>query len=365
MNVRRICRLCYLSVASLFWTSCDSESDLQTTAPEIPDPDSATPDDAGKSSDGQSLSSSEEASALSASSAEAAGPVESSAEKAESASSDASSSSSPAEYFLARDPSVTCEIGYYSVPACTSTRGLSCDDYKKYLSSDTTLSQKLLTDWEEKLQNCDAIMAPVPVYGVSYDPCSASFYQATLMKCTNDSTYRSFVLDGKLVYANADEYNGMKGISSAVESSSSAAEDLVKNCPQGDYALFADILADVQKELYGEIVEMLDVADMFGAESSLTEGGREYLEGLLDHEKKTLKGKFAPYLDGSDEDYPLMETSLSWKTKAWFSGYVAKTRTCEDGTPVMTQRYRDQHDAIYEDCLENIYDNAGLAYLAP
>ena len=129
---------------------------------------------------------------------------------------------------------MTCEEQKYRVAACSSTKGLSCDDYKRYLASDTSLSEKLLSEWEDKLQRCGAVQEPVVVYGVIYDPCATAYYEKVAMKCSNDSTYKDFKLDGNKVYTSIEEYNEAHGISSSsvAESSSSQPEDLVQNCPQ-------------------------------------------------------------------------------------------------------------------------------------
>ena len=91
MNIRKFCRLGYLTVASLFWASC-SESN-----PQIPTPlDPASNTSSDVSSSGEELSSSAEESSPSSSSSE--DPVMSSAEiessSEASSSSDVASSSS-------------------------------------------------------------------------------------------------------------------------------------------------------------------------------------------------------------------------------------------------------------------------------
>ena len=48
MNIRKVWRLCCVSVASLFWASCGSDSTTQATAPEINDPVKLGHDDAVK-----------------------------------------------------------------------------------------------------------------------------------------------------------------------------------------------------------------------------------------------------------------------------------------------------------------------------
>ncbi|MBQ5465416.1 MAG: hypothetical protein IIT53_15730, partial [Fibrobacter sp.] len=95
--------------------------------------------------------------------------------------------------------------------------------------------------------------------------------------------------------------------------------------------------------------------------ATLSDSGRIYLEGLLDREKKTLKNStqfaVAPY--SSDllwDDYYYKIDSENW-----FSGYIAKTKTCEDGTPVITERYKEKYDAILAECLEIIEKNSKAA----
>lgn len=366
MFLRRVFRLGCLSIASFFWTSCSDDSCTQVpvTDPEIADPDSST-GSAGEeklssaADETPSSSESAEKSALSSSSEEAveesssSEAVEMSSAEIASSSSEASevSSSSVEGYVLAKDSSVTCEEQKYRVAACSSTKGLSCDDYKRYLASDTSLSEKLLSEWEDKLQRCGAVQEPVVVYGVIYDPCATAYYEKVAMKCSNDSTYKDFKLDGNKVYTSIEEYNEAHGISSSsvAESSSSQPEDLVQNCPQEGFALFADVLAEVQEDVYEKIIWALEEPSL-----GLTEAQRQFYEGLLDRENKKLKGNLSPYyMDGRDHD--VLYTSLSYESKNWFDGYIARTKTCSDGTSVVTKRYREMYEKILKECF-NIID---------
>jgi hypothetical protein len=164
------------------------------------------------------------------------------------------------------------------------------------------------------------------------------------MKCSNDSTYEDFRIDGDIAYTCEKEYNDAHGI---------VPEDLVESCPQEGFALFVDILADVQKALYEKIVNELM------KDSSLTESQTAYLESLLDRDNKTLKHNLAPYLtENGDVKYT---NGLNYESKNWFGGYIAKTRTCADGTPVITERYQEKYDAILAECLELIEKNSKAA----
>jgi len=78
----------------------------------------------------------------------------------------------------------------------------------------------------------------------------------------------------------------------------------------------------------------------------------------LDRENKTLKGPFSPYLPA---DYKSDSWLIKEKSSAWFTGYVAKTKTCEDGTPVITERYQQKYDAILAECIEIIEKNSKAA----
>ena len=154
------------------------------------------------------------------------------------------------------------------------------------------------------------------VYGVIYDPCATAYYEKVAMKCSNDSTYKDFKLDGNKVYTSIEEYNEAHGISSSsvAESSSSQPEDLVQNCPQEGFALFADVLAEVQEDVYEKIIWALEEPSL-----GLTEAQRQFYEGLLDRENKKLKGNLSPYyMDGRDHD--VLYTSLSYESKNWFDG---------------------------------------------
>ena len=124
----------------------------------------------------------------------------------------------------------------------------------------------------------------------------------------------------------------------------------MENCPHGDYALFADVLADVQKELYGKIVKKLE------ENTSLPETGKKYLEDLLDRENESLKGNFSPYY--LEYNYGVESTVLGI-SKFWFNGYIAKTETCAGSASVTTSLYKQYYDSILEEC-ENLIEY-GLA----
>ena len=357
MTIHKFFRLCSLTVASLFWASC-SDSDPQFYYPQSAKLDPS--EDVKESSSSEADSSSAEIESSSAESEESSSsadePPESSSEtpsssSANSSSSDVSSSSESERYILAKDSSVTCvkESQLFPSTSCqTSSDSYTCDDYKKYLGKDTSVTERVLNKWEDALEFCGAISEmPSVVYGVFPPACNPNaVYLSSVLKCSNDSTYRYYQLDGNLAYRNTQEYNEAHGISSSsAPQSSSSAEPLVQSCKQEDFVLFADILADVQKALYEKIVsELLKNA-------SLTESQTTYLEKLLDRENKTLKGNFAPYRLGNLE---VEYTSMDGYSEYWFDGYIAKTKTCADGTPETTERYQEKYDSILAECLELI-----------
>ena len=348
MNIRQVLRLSCLTVASLFWASCDGDSNSQAPEAETPEPDSSA-DAAGASSDSETVSSA--AKEAPSSSSEAASETSSAeAKSSSSVASEKSSSSRAAKaiYFLAKDTTVTCEKNTYSVSACSSTKSLTCDDYKRYLASDTSLSQKLLTEWEQKLQNCGAIQEMVALYGIIYNTCNSTV-QKTYFTCSNDSTYEEAVLAARLVYANVEEYNEAHGISSSsvAASSSSEPDDVVQNCPQEEFVLFAEILAEVQKELYQDIVQQLE------QDTTINEITKKYLEEHIDREKETLKGgSFVPY---QQYDVDIYSNSMKGKSEYWFDGYVAKTKTCAGGASVTTELYQKLRDGILRECSDLIW----------
>ena len=358
MNLRRVLRLSCLTVASLFWASCGDDSSSQAPEPEVADPDSSS-----STADNEKLSSAADKTPTSSETSEklsSADAVEesSSSEAVETTSSSSEvqdlSSSSEAGYVLATDTTVTCEKKAYSEPACSSTKGLTCDDYKKYLASDTTISEKLLSEWEDKLRSCGAVQEPAVLYGVSYNPCTTAFYQGTAMKCSNGSTYKNYRLEGNKVYVS----------SSSAESSSSESEeeDMVHNCPQSDFETFVDMLPDVRKALYDILTDESYCAEHVYTESNaISEAGKEYIESLLDHENKTLKGgRLSPFIigdvaeDGS-EDYLAGKALYN---ASWFSGYVAKTETCSDGTPVTRKKYTSINASVLTDAIDNLVEKA-------
>ena len=347
MNIRKFWRLCYLTVASLFWASCGTDSNPQFPVAQAMNPDSsadangegfgdesssstAVPE--SSSSDSAMQSSSSDAPVLSSSAVES-----SSSEISNSSSSNVSSSSSVPLYALARDTSVSCSVKWYTVSLCENE--YSCDELKTILGKKQSVSEKLLSSWEEKLESCEAISEDSgTLYGVG--PC-VSTRMKYVMNCSNDSSYSHYQVDQKLVYTSTQEYNEAHGI---------VPEDLVESCPQGDYALFIDVLADVQKVLYEKWVKRLE------EDSTLTEEAKMYLEGLLDHEKKALNSSLAPYLpNGIDLYNPRMYGfEMKRASKHWFNGFIAKTEACENASSATTETYQQKYDAILAECIEII-----------
>ena len=340
MNIRKFCRLGYLTVASLFWASC-SESNPQIPTPL--DPASNTSSDVSSSGEESSSSAAPESSSEISSesgSSEVELPQSSSNEtssSSHSSSSMASSSSSVPLYALARDTSVSCSEKWYTVSLCENE--YSCSELQTILGKKQSVSEKLLSSWEEKLESCEAISEDSgTLYGVG--PC-VSTRMKYVMNCSNDSSYSHYQVDQKLVYTSILEYNVAHGI---------VPEDLVESCPQGDYALFVDVLADVQKVLYEKWAKRLE------EDSALTDEAKMYLEGLLDHAKKALNSSLAPYLpNGIDLYNPRMYGfEMKRASKHWFNGYIAKTETCENAFSVTTETYQQKYDAILAECNEII-----------
>ena len=353
MNIRKFCRLGYLTVASLFWASC-TESNPQF--PTSLDPASNTSSDV--SSSGEELSSSAEESSPSSSSSEdpvmSSAEIESSSEASSSSdvasSSSAQSSSGSVQYVLARDPSVTCSKSVTFMQDCPkASPSYSCVDLQTFLSKDTTISEKILTSWEEKMESCGVIRENAPVYGVVSPVCP--YRTVNYLKCSDGKNYDLFKEENGVAYITESEYyethsSAAESSSSVAASSSSVPEDLVKNCPKSEFVLFADILAEVQSKLYERLVKNIE------ENTALSDSVKSYLETLLDRDNKTLKGNFSPYFPGSDQN--VESTSLKWDSEEWFNGYIAKTESCADGTPVTTKRYQQKYAAIYQECLDII-----------
>ena len=138
--------------------------------------------------------------------------------------------------------------------------------------------------------------------------------------CSDTRTYRNgYKIEGNLFYTSDEEYDIAHGI---------FPEDWVKSCKQDGFALFPDILADVQKKLY-EVVSGKLLEDVIRSESE-----QKYLNGLLDHENKTLKGLYEPYFSADIEADVFL---LKDKSKNWFNGFIAKTKACADGAPEITK----------------------------
>lgn len=374
MNIRNVWRLCCVSVASLFWASCGSDSSTQATEnndPESPESSSAEPASSEQSqtssssqesdlvsSETQSLSSAEVESSSSVNEPGSSESLESSSSESESSSSEASSSSSLEQFVLAKDPSVTCTKfdTYESVCGSTTSSKLSCMDLQEFLKADTAVHFSTRMEWERKLENCGAIEEAVALYGIVYDPCN-SYRIVTNLKCSDGLTYKWFKVEDGVAYTSEEEYNKAKGISSSseVESSSSEAESSSSSLPEGyvqcsedGFALFADILAEVQKEIYQRISELLE-----NPESGLTDAQKRFYDGLLDSENEKLKGNLSPYyMDEYEHD--VEHASLKYDSKQWFDGYIAKTYTCVGGTLTTNERYQEKYDKILEECLDII-----------
>ena len=335
MNIRKFWRLSCLTVASLFWASCTESN------PQFPITLSANPDSSSDANGGGfSNESSSSAAAPESSSSEIVASQKSSSSGISSSnnsnSSIASSSSRVPLYALARDTSVACMDSSFTSHNCDfSEKRYSCDEYKEYLGKDSTISARILAAWEDGLQSCGAILLPIEVlYGPVDTPACAKPHTEHIFKCSDGSTYAKYKLEGNLIYANEDEYDEAHGISY-----------LVKTCKQDEFALFLDILADVQKVLYEKFAKLLEDFP------NMNERDKRYLDELLDHEKKTLNGRYSPYLS-RDDDYAVSE--LRWMSEFWFDGYIAKTKTCEDGIPVMTERYQKMYNSIFYECLSMI-----------
>ena len=334
MTIHKFFRLCSLTIASLFWASCGTDTNPQFPVAGATNPDSSA--DAGVGS--LSSASSEIESSESAKPASSSSVAELSSTADIGSSSSENISSNSAGYVLARDPSVACMDSSYVSHNCDSfEKRFSCDEYKKYLGKDSTISERLLAAWEEGLQSCGAISLPIAVlYGPVDTPACAKPHTEHIFKCSNGSSFAKYKLDGNLIYANEDEYDEAHGISY-----------LVKSCKQDEFVLFLDILAEVQKALYERLAKLQEDFP------SMNEREKRYLDKLLDHENKTLKGRYAPYLS---VDYDDAVSELQWISEFWFNGYIAKTKTCEDGIPVMTERYQKMYNSIYDECLYMFID---------
>ena len=357
MTIYKFIRLFSLTAASLFWASCsdsnpqfpasaanpDSSSDVNESSSSGFSSSAVAPESSSSDSPPQSSSSEEPASSSAA--------VESSSSKI--------GSSSSAGYVLASDPSISCKQTLY--PASRNCYE-SCGAAESFLKKVGLVSKKDLTFAEDGLESCKAMeYASDLVYGVPFNPCPNPIHFEPAYECSNDSTYKEYRLEDNLVYTSVAEYNEAHGISSSsAPQSSSSSEEMISNCPQEDFLPFTGILADVQKELY-EIIEQKLKDDV------LSETERTYLESLLDREQKTLKNStphelifYSEYSDGTVAIAPyspkLLLDDYYYKidSKNWFRGYIAKTKTCEDGTPVITERYKQKYDAILAECLEII-----------
>lgn len=365
MNISRVWQLACMSLASFFWASCGSDSNSQGASTDTPEPDSSAGIAESSYSNGN-LSSAEEESSSSTE------PVPESSADVQSSSSEMSSSSAE-QFVLAKDTSVTCTRDtVYVVASCAPKPARApragsrdyCMNFQEFLSKDTTVAERILTSWEKSLESCGEIFSPVAVYGVFFNPCQ-EFVARSQMTCTDGGVYNDYWTDGNRVYTSEAEYNEALGISSSsvAKSSSSAEEPMVRNCPKDSFALFTDILSDVQKELYTEIVNWQK------DDPTLTEADKAYLDSLLDHENKTLKGRFMPYREPTEDDDYFWENNETYflenESVNWFSGYIAKNEECTEGTPTVTKLYQERYDKIFMECVYKINDDMLLARKSP
>ena len=339
MNIRRFFRLSCLSVMGFFWASCGSDSDTST---------SVTVLDPGTDSEGSSEALPQTSSSAEPSSSEAV-PESSSSEIVQSSSSvDSAESGSLGDdrVKLSRDTSVTCTVKYTLGNDCLSSGSsepsYSCMQLQEFLEKDTTVSQKILDKWEEKLLSCGAIREEATVYGVIYTTCQRATI-TYLDDCSDGKQYYNiYGHDNGIAYISKAEYDEVHSSSSVAESSSSSAEpeDLVQNCRHVDFFRFVDILADVQQGLFTEIVAKLENGPMYN------DAQKEYLEGLLDRGQWTLKDNFAPYFEGNHD----ADRTRVYESDYWFNGYIAKREECPDGVPEYTQLYLDKYYEILNEC---------------
>ena len=202
MTIHKFIRLFSLTVASLFWASC-SESN-----PQFPVPQSANPDSSSDVNESSSSELSSSAVALESSSSESQ-QQSSSSEFPASSSSDVESSSSSNScsssggYVLARDPSISCKQTLYLASRnCYE----SCDAAKRDLETNGIISKRELERAEFGLESCRAMeYASGLLYGAPFNPCPNPIHFDVAYECTNDSTYKEFLLDDNRVYTSAAE----------------------------------------------------------------------------------------------------------------------------------------------------------------
>lgn len=350
MDLRKVLRLSCLTIAGFFWASCGDDSDSSTGVTGVNpgiEPESSSDALGTVSSDSQQFSSS--------SSEEQVPESSSGPDLAQSSSSDGERSSSTEEFIMAKDSSVTCTRDSALVSACYSpdaAPSYSCMDLQEFLKKDTLVSKKILNSWEEKLMSCGAIKdSYATLYGIFYDVCGVESKVISEMKCSDGRSYRNFKLDSNLVYTSTEEYDTAHGI---------VPEDLMQNCPQSDFETFVDMLPEVRKKLYDIFTDESYCAKyIYTEKNAVSDAGKEYIESLLDHENKTIKGgRLSPFYigdvpeDGSKDYYA---ESSSW----WiFDGYVAKTETCSDGASQTREIYESVFMSVLSTAIDILLEKA-------
>lgn len=319
MNIRKHWKKILLSSAALFWASCGGDSESTAPTGDTDDPGKIQPDDIdGLKTDTlygvrpvYSSSSSEISSADGCS--ENCGTPLSSAE--ESSSSSALSSGISREqmpYRLASDTSVACYRHYIGAGGkCLDPVHVadSPAEIMRKLKENQTLSLEELSELEDDLLG---EQIDVPLYGTSFYTCTHIEMKSTYA-CTDGNMYESlegdpkYVVKDNLLYS-IEEYEEKFPKSSSSSEISSSSKPPSPLCQKSDF------------------VDSPGLRQEFENDKDAIIDSVKATEGVSEEKVKCLKSIYATrYL--SD-----------------FSGYIAKTQTC-DGDTIVNPRYQARLDS--------------------
>lgn len=314
MNIRKHWKKILLSSAALFWASCGGDSENSPVLPnnngsETPSSSSvATP----TSSVGITESSSSEISSADGCSENCGTPLSSAEESSSSSALSSGISREQMPYRLASDTSVACYRHYIGAGGkCLDPVHVadSPAEIMRKLKENQTLSLEELSELEDDLLG---EQIDVPLYGTSFYTCTHIEMKSTYA-CTDGNMYESlegdpkYVVKDNLLYS-IEEYEEKFPKSSSSSEISSSSEPPSPLCQKSDF------------------VDSPGLRQEFENDKDAIIDSVKATEGVSEEKVKCLKSIYATrYL--SD-----------------FSGYIAKTQTC-DGDTIVNPRYQAKLDS--------------------
>jgi hypothetical protein len=314
MNIRKHWKKILLSSAALFWASCGGDSE---NSPVLPNNNgSETPSSSSVATPTSSVSitesSSSEISSADGCSENCGAPLSSAEESSSSSALSSGISREQMPYRLASDTSVACYRHYIGAGGkCLDPVHVadSPAEIMRKLKENQTLSLEELSELEDDLLG---EQIDVPLYGTSFYTCTHIEMKSTYA-CTDGNMYESlegdpkYVVKDNLLYS-IEEYEEKFPKSSSSSELSSSSKPPSPLCQKSDF------------------VDSPGLRQEFENDKDAIIDSVKATEGVSEEKVKCLKSIYATrYL--SD-----------------FSGYIAKTQTC-DGDTVVNPRYQAKLDS--------------------